>query len=106
MWAYHIYVNKMQKEIQLTDPKYRETFCGKVMGLSAYGNIKEFKKDWRTHFEGIPQVALESLPGQDYNYGNLSPALVASVADITAAVIHLKAVLNNTSEADCLSPPQ
>ena len=35
----------MQKEIQLTDPKYRETFCGKVMGLSAYGNIKEFKKD-------------------------------------------------------------
>ena len=73
MWAYHIYVNKMQKEIQLTDPKYRETFCGKVMGLSAYGNLKEFKKDWRTHFEGIPQVALESLPGQDFNYGNLSP---------------------------------
>ena len=32
------------------------------------------------------------------NYGNLSPALVASVADITAAVIHLKAALNNTSE--------
>ena len=40
------------------------------------------------------------------NYGNLSPALAASVADITAAVIHLKAVLNNTFEADCLSPPQ
>ena len=73
MWAYHIYVNKIQKDIQLTDPKYRETFCGKVMGLSAYGNIKEFKKDWRMHFEGIPQVALESLPGRDFNYGNLSP---------------------------------
>ena len=40
LWAYHIYVNKIQKDIQLTDPKYRETFCGKVMGLSAYGNIK------------------------------------------------------------------
>ena len=73
MWAYHIYVNKIQKDIQLTDPKYRETFCGKVMGLSAYGNIKEFKKDYRTHFEGIPQVALESFPGRDFNYGNLSP---------------------------------
>ena len=73
MWAYHIYVNKIQKDIQLTDPKYRETFCGKVMGLSAYGNIKEFKKDWRTHFEGMPQVALESFPGRDFNYGNLSP---------------------------------
>ena len=73
MWAYHIYVNKIQKDIKLTDPKYRETFCGKVMGLSAYGNIKEFKKDWRMHFEGIPQVALESYPGKDFNYGNLSP---------------------------------
>ena len=73
MWAYHIYVNKIGKDIKLTDPKYRETFCGKVMGLSAYGNIKEFKKDWRTHFEGIPQVALESFPGRDFHYGNLSP---------------------------------
>ena len=73
MWAYHIYVNKIQKDIKLTDPKYRETFCGKVMGLSAYGNIKEFKKDYRTHFEGIPQVALESFPNRDFNYGNLTP---------------------------------
>tara|TARA_Y100000593_G_scaffold1829_1_gene3627 strand:- start:1588 stop:3273 length:1686 start_codon:yes stop_codon:yes gene_type:complete len=73
MWAYHIYVNKIQKDIKLTDPYYRETFCGKVMGLSAYGNIKNLKKDWRTHFEGIPQVALESFPGRDFSYGNLSP---------------------------------
>ena len=72
LWAYNIYTQKMQKKIDLTDPKYRETFCGKVMGLSAYGNIKEFKKDWRLHFEGIPQVALDSLPNRDFNYGNLS----------------------------------
>ena len=72
MWAYNIYTQMVQKPIELTDPKYRETFCGKVMGLSAYGNIKEFKKDWRLHFEGIPQVALESLPNRDFNYGNLS----------------------------------
>ena len=72
LWAYNIYTQKMQKKIDLTDPKYRETFCGKVMGLSAYGNIKEFKKDWRLHFEGVPQVALESLPNRDFNYGNLS----------------------------------
>ena len=72
MWAYNIYTQMVQKPIELTDPKYRETFCGKVMGLSAYGNIKEFKKDWRLHFEGVPQVALESLPNRDFNYGNLS----------------------------------
>jgi len=72
MWAHHIYSQMVQKPIDITDPKYRETFCGKVMGLSAYGNIKDPKKDWRNHFEGIPQVALESLPDRDFNYGNLS----------------------------------
>ena len=71
-WAHNIYSQMVQKPIDITDPKYRETFCGKVMGLSAYGNIKELKKDWRLHFEGIPQVTLESLPGRDFNYGNLS----------------------------------
>ena len=71
-WAHSIYSQMVQKQIDITDPKYRETFCGKVMGLSAYGNLKELKKDWRLHFEGIPQVALESLPGRDFNYGNLS----------------------------------
>ena len=72
LWAHNIYCQMVQKNINLTDPKYRETFCGKVMGLSAYGNIKELKKDWRLHFEGIPQVALESFPGRDFNYGSLS----------------------------------
>jgi carbamoyltransferase len=72
LWAHNIYCQMVQKPIDITDPKYRETFCGKVMGLSAYGNTKELKKDWRLHFEGIPQVALESLPGRDFNYGNLS----------------------------------
>ena len=72
MWAHNIYTQMVQKQIDITDPKYRETFCGKVMGLSAYGNIKDPKKDWRLHFEGIPQVALESLPDRDFNYGNLS----------------------------------
>ena len=72
MWAHNIYTQMVQKQIDITDPKYRETFCGKVMGLSAYGNIKDPKKDWRLHFEGIPQVALESLPNRDFNYGNLS----------------------------------
>ena len=72
LWAHNIYCQMVQKNINLSDPKYRETFCGKVMGLSAYGNTKELKKDWRLHFEGIPQVALESLPGRDFNYGSLS----------------------------------
>ena len=63
----------VQKQIDITDPKYRETFCGKVMGLSAYGNVNEFEQDYRQTFEGIPSVTFNSLPGQDYVYGNMSP---------------------------------
>ena len=75
LWAYHIYVNKIDKDIKLTDPYYRETFCGKVMGLSAYGNSKDLPKDGRIAMEGMPQVAMEFLPqtGKMGPYENLTP---------------------------------
>ena len=34
---------------------------------------KSLRKIGEHTFEGIPQVALESFPGRDFNYGNLSP---------------------------------
>ena len=90
MWAYHIYVNKIGKDIQLTDPKYRETFCGKVMGLSAYGNIKEFKKDWRTHLKA-------------YHKSHLSLFLVVI---LTMVIFHQRIRQSNFSiilRMECLS---
>ena len=62
----------VQKKIDITDPKYRETFCGKVMGLSAYGNVKDFKEDYHQTFEGIPSLVFHSHPGNP-EHGNLSP---------------------------------
>ena len=62
LWAYHIYTNKIKKNINITDPFYRETFCGKIMGLSAYGTLRNPNKDWKMHFESIPQVNLLSYP--------------------------------------------
>ncbi|MHA2164166.1 MAG: hypothetical protein ACXABF_17275, partial [Candidatus Thorarchaeota archaeon] len=73
IWAYQIYTQMVQKQIDITDPKYRETFCGKVMGLSAYGNVKEFQQDYRQTFEGIPSLTFNSFPGNDFVYGNMTP---------------------------------
>ena len=72
-WAYKIYTEKVGKNISITDPKYRETFCGKVMGLSAYGNMKDYPSDYRPAFEGIPAVTFNSVPQQDRVYGNMTP---------------------------------
>ena len=79
VWAHHIYSQKINKNININDPKYRETYCGKVMGLSAYGNTKSFPQDYRMTFEGIPAVTFTSVPGQDVSYGNMSPENKAKV---------------------------
>jgi carbamoyltransferase len=79
VWAHHIYSQKVQKNIRIGDPKYRETYCGKVMGLSAYGNTKEFSTDYRMTFEGIPAVTFTSEPMQDRVYGNMTPENKAKV---------------------------
>ena len=79
VWAHHIYSQKVQKNIRIGDPKYRETYCGKVMGLSAYGNTKEFPTDYRMTFEGIPAVTFTSEPMQDRVYGNMTPENKAKV---------------------------
>ena len=71
-WAHKIYCEMTKKNINIFDPKYRETFCGKVMGLSAYGNVKEFATDYRTTFEGLPSLTFNSFPTRDFVYGNMS----------------------------------
>ena len=43
------------------------------MGLSAYGNVKEFQQDYRQTFEGIPSLTFNSFPGNDFVFGNMSP---------------------------------
>jgi len=61
-WAHSAYCEKIKKNIVFADPKYRETYCGKIMGLSAYGNpIIDFK-DYKLTYEGIPAIQFISNP--------------------------------------------
>lgn len=71
-WSHNIYCQKTEKNIAFGDPDYRETFAGKVMGLSAYGKAKNFdEKQYKICTEGIPLVSFKDYgpyDNPDYNH--------------------------------------
>lgn len=69
-WSHVIFCEKVNKEIDFNDPDYRETFAGKIMGLSAYGNAYNFdEKQYIISNEGIPLVSFKQY---GVGYENLS----------------------------------
>ena len=64
--AHKIYCSKIQKHIEVLDEKYRETWDGKIMGLSAYGRSKKVEnlKDYTTSkdlsYNEFPYIIFES----------------------------------------------
>lgn len=64
--AHKIYCKKVRKRIDPYDEKYRETWDGKIMGLSAYGNTLEYSDKYREYtmsdeltYEDFPYVIFE-----------------------------------------------
>jgi carbamoyltransferase len=84
-WAHNIYCEKIKKDIFFGDPKYRETYCGKVMGLSGYGNPNTPFKDYTLTYEGIPSVQFISYPKDTHN-PYLSQILQLSAEDRAAFI--------------------
>ena len=64
--AHKIYCKKVRKTIDLFDEKYRETWDGKIMGLSAYGknnaveNLKEYTSSKELSYNEFPYVIFEN----------------------------------------------
>lgn len=64
--AHKIYCTKIKKHIEVLDEKYRETWDGKIMGLSAYGKTKKVEnlKDYTTSknlaYNEFPYIIFES----------------------------------------------
>ena len=64
--AHKIYCKKVRKTIDAFDEKYRESWDGKIMGLSAYGNLpykeeyKEYQLSSDLHYNEIPYVVFDS----------------------------------------------
>jgi carbamoyltransferase len=70
-WSHHIYCKKTEKEIDINDPKYRETFPGKVMGLSAYGSKEKFAdydKEYTSTWEGMPGIVFNGFPDDQFGF--------------------------------------
>jgi predicted NodU family carbamoyl transferase len=67
-WSHYIYCKKTEKQIDFSDPKYRETFPGKVMGLSAYGSkekLSKYAKEYTLNDEGYPGIIFSGFPIND-----------------------------------------
>lgn len=64
--AHKIYCKKIKKDIEILNEKYRETWDGKIMGLSAYGKSEKIKnlKDYTTSkdlsYNEFPYIIFES----------------------------------------------
>lgn len=70
-WSHHIYCKKTERDIFFGDPKYRETFPGKVMGLSAYGSrekIADYDKEYSVTWEGMPNLFFHSFPNDPMGF--------------------------------------
>jgi carbamoyltransferase len=75
--SHHIYSEKIGKQIDGHDEKYRETWDGKIMGLSAYGSDLEFKDCHRQYqmssdlyYEDVPYVTFAKNFADSFRFTN------------------------------------
>lgn len=66
--SHQIYCEKIKKYISGTDEKYRETWDGKIMGLSAYGSSIKFDKSLK-EYKLSKELTHESVPYLTFNIG-------------------------------------
>ena len=80
-----IYCEKIGKDIDGNDEKYRETWNGKVMGLSAYGNHLKFE-DRHKHYLTAEELFCEDTPLIKFG-GNLRDSFKFTTADEKAYIL-------------------
>jgi len=75
--SHHIYCEKIQRNIDGYDEKYRETWDGKIMGLSAYGSHMEFKDEHKLYqtskelaYDDVPYVTFSTDPSSAFRFKN------------------------------------
>jgi carbamoyltransferase len=75
--SHHIYCEKVQRQIDGSDEKYRETWDGKIMGLSAYGCSLDFKEHHKLYkmskdlcYDDVPYVSFSDNPSEAFKFTN------------------------------------
>ena len=75
--SHHIYCEKIGRQIEGYDEKYRETWDGKIMGLSTYGSDLEFKDHHRQYqmskdlyYDNVPYVTFTQNFENSFRFTN------------------------------------
>ena len=113
-WAHHIYCEKIQQQIDGYDEKYRESWDGKIMGLSAYGanteftdNDKEYKLSKDLAHGTVPYVAFNlTSPPKWHTFKNVDEKAYLLQKNFESALFEYFTELKNESYLDdyvCLS---
>lgn len=112
--SHHIYCEKIGRHIDGYDEKYRETWDGKIMGLSAYGSsvefddtLKEYRLSKELSHESVPYVTF-NLGGQrdSWKYKNVDEKAYILQKNFECALLDYMTELKNESYLDdyvCLS---
>lgn len=76
--SHHLYCEKINTQIDGADEKYRETWDGKIMGLSAYGNKVEMTEDTKMYstskelfYNDIPYISFKQNPELAFRFKNV-----------------------------------
>jgi carbamoyltransferase len=111
--AHHIYCEKVGKQIDGYDEKYRETWDGKIMGLSAYGSsvnfndsLKEYKLSKELSHESVPYVAFDIQNRSSWKFKNVDEKAFILQKNFEHALLDYVNELKNESYLEdniCLS---
>jgi len=106
--SHHIYCEKIGRQIDGYDEKYRETWDGKIMGLSAYGSsvefddtLKEYRLSKELSHESVPYVTF-NLGGQrdSWKYKNVDEKAYIIQKNFECALLDYMTELKNESYLD------
>lgn len=77
--SHQIYNLKTNQNIDVYDPKHRETFCGKIMGLCAYGSTESYDKKIYKIINKFSFPSLSFDNSYEYTHLNISPDDMAAI---------------------------
>lgn len=111
--SHHIYCEKIQRHIDGHDEKYRETWDGKIMGLSAYGSDLEFKDHHRQYqmskdlyYDNVPYVTFTQNFENSFRFTNANEKAYIIQKNFELALLDYATELKNEGYLEdnvCLS---
>jgi carbamoyltransferase len=111
--SHHIYCEKIGRQIDGHDEQYRETWDGKIMGLSAYGSDLEFKDHHRQYqmskdlyYQDVPYVTFTQDFQNSFRFTNADEKAYIIQKNFELALLEYATDLKNEGyleENVCLS---